>query len=193
MSGGSDQLAQRFVAWTRRWSLAIVLVHLALLAGSAYLVAYHLPLRADFSYLLPQDAPAVRDLRRLEDRVEAGDVVLAIVEAPDAEERAAATRELAAGLRAISHDLALRVEDDDAEVRALLEGTEDTRSSSSNGSNGNGTSNGQRRSNVDDRSQQPARGANRGRRGRGDAAGAAGGRPPRIGLARPCQASPAGE
>ena len=57
-------LARTYVAWVGRRSLAIVVVNLAVLATSIYLVAFHLPLFADFSYLLPQQAPAVRDLFR---------------------------------------------------------------------------------------------------------------------------------
>jgi hypothetical protein len=62
-------VARRYVAWVQRRTLAIIAAHLVLLAVSVDLIAFHLPLFADFSYLLPQDAPAVRDLRRLEARV----------------------------------------------------------------------------------------------------------------------------
>src|ERR1700683_1279114 len=87
-------LGRRYVAWVQRRSLAIILAHVAALAVSVYLIAFHLPLFADFSYLLPQQAPAVRDLRRLEARFKATDTVLVIVRAPDAVARAAAVREM---------------------------------------------------------------------------------------------------
>ena len=120
MSRSPDQLARRYVAWMKRRSLAIIAAHLLLLAGSIYLIANHLPLYADFSYLLPQDAPAVRDLRKLEARVKATDLVLALVEAPNPEDRTAAVRQLVEGARKISRDLVERVEDDDLEVRSFL-------------------------------------------------------------------------
>jgi hypothetical protein len=104
----------------RRRALSIIAAHLLLVAGAVYLIANYLPIQADFSYLLPQDAPAVRDLRRLEARVKAGDFVLAIVEAPDAATRAAATRELGEAIRKMPRDLVERVEDDDTEVRAFF-------------------------------------------------------------------------
>jgi uncharacterized protein len=116
----SHALARSYVAWVRRRSLAIVLVNVAVLATSIYLVAFHLPLFADFSYLLPQQAPAVRDLRRLEARVKATDTVLVVVRARDSATRAATVREIAAASRALPPELVGGVEDDDAELRAFV-------------------------------------------------------------------------
>ncbi len=118
--GSPHQLARRYVAWLTRHSLAIIAAHVLLLAGALYLIAYRLPLYADFSYLLPQDAPAVRDLRRLEARVKASDTVLAVIEADRPESRAAAVRELAEGISQIAPHLIERVEWDDSEVREFL-------------------------------------------------------------------------
>jgi hypothetical protein len=115
-----SQLARRYVAWVQRRTLAIIIVHLALLVGALDLIAFHLPLFADFSYLLPQDAPAVRDLRRLEARVKANDTALAVVTAPSPEVRAAAVRELAAGIRVLPPELVERVIDDDSDTRAFF-------------------------------------------------------------------------
>ena len=98
----------------------MIVVHLAVLVGALDLIAYHLPLFADFSYLLPQDAPAVRDLRRLEARVKANDTALAVVTAPSPEVRAAAVRELAAGIRVLPPEQVERVIDDDADTRAFF-------------------------------------------------------------------------
>jgi len=117
----SSHLARRYVAWVRRRTIAIIAVHLALLGGAIDLIAFHLPLYADFSYLLPQDAPAVRDLRRLEARVKANETVLAVVTAPTSDERAAAVRELAAGTRTLPPVLVEHVLDDDAEARAFFQ------------------------------------------------------------------------
>ena len=115
-----DELARRYVAWLRRKAVAIIAVHVAVLAAAIYLIAYRLPLYADFSYLLPQDAPAVQDLRELEARVKTNDTVLVLVVAPDAATRAAAARETADGVRALPSDLVDRVDDDDSELRAFL-------------------------------------------------------------------------
>jgi predicted RND superfamily exporter protein len=104
----------------KRHSLAIIAAHVVLLAGAVYLIAFRLPLFADFSYLLPQDAPAVRDLRRLEARVKTSDTVLAVIEAPSAEARAAAQTELVAGLHEVSPDLIEAIDDDDLELRSYL-------------------------------------------------------------------------
>jgi len=108
------------VAWVARHTIAIIAVHLLLLGVAIDLIAYHLPLFADFSYLLPQDAPAVRDLRRLEARVKANDTALAVITAPGPAERAVAVRELASGLRSLPPALVERVIDDDAETRAYF-------------------------------------------------------------------------
>ena len=108
------------MGWLARHSLAVIIVHLVLLGAALDLIAFHLPLFADFSYLLPQDAPAVRDLRRLEARVKANDTALAVVTAPTSNDRAAAVRELAAALRGLPPQLVERVVDDDADTRAYF-------------------------------------------------------------------------
>jgi uncharacterized membrane protein YdfJ with MMPL/SSD domain len=115
-----DQLARRYVAWLRRHALAVIAIHGVVLAAAIYLVAYRLPLYADFSYLLPQDAPAVRDLRKLEARLKTTDTVLVVLQAPAPEARAAAAREMAEGLRQISTQLVEHVEEDDSEFREFL-------------------------------------------------------------------------
>ena len=121
MTRRPDLLARRYVAWLSRHVLAIVLAHLLLLAGGIYLIRFHLPLRADFSYLLPQDAPAVRDLRKLEARVKASDTTLVIVDAATPEDRAAAVSALADAIRALPPTLVEHVTTDQAEIRAFLE------------------------------------------------------------------------
>jgi hypothetical protein len=115
-----EDLARRYVAWVRRHALAIIGAHVVLLALAVYLVAFHLPLFADFSYLLPQDAPSVQDLRRLEARVKASDTLLVIVEAKTPAERAAATTEMAAGMRTLPPTLSDGVDDSDLETRNFL-------------------------------------------------------------------------
>ena len=120
MSSRPEQLARRYVGWVRRHSVVIVLAHLLLMAGALYLIKYHLPLRADFSYLLPQDAPAVQDLRKLEARVKANDAVLVLVEAPDRATQAAVTKGMIEGAKGISKELVDRVEHDNSDVRAFF-------------------------------------------------------------------------
>ena len=113
-------LARRYVAWLDQHARAIVVVYALLLAGAIYLAAFRLPLRADFSYLLPQDAASVRDLRRLEARVRSTETVLALVQAPNAEARAAAAADLAGAARALPRDLVEEVIDDDRDLRELV-------------------------------------------------------------------------
>jgi predicted RND superfamily exporter protein len=115
-----EEQAGRYVAWLRRHVVAVIAAHAIVLALAGYLIAFHLPLFADFSYLLPQDAPAVTDLRRLEKRIKATDTMLVVVQAPTADARAAAVRELAHAFRAFPKDLVGEVEDDDAETRDFL-------------------------------------------------------------------------
>ena len=91
-----------------------------LLAGAVYLIAFHLPLRADFSYLLPQDVAAVQDLRRLEARVKSSETVLVLVETGSPEQTATATRAMQDGLVALGSPLIARVSGDEAETRAFL-------------------------------------------------------------------------
>jgi preprotein translocase subunit SecF len=114
------ELATRYVAWLRRRWLAITLASVAALLGSAYLIAFRLPLYADFSYLLPPDAPAVRDLRRLEARVEAQDAMLVLVVAKDPQARAAAAADMVARARTLDRRLVTRNEDDAAVTRDFL-------------------------------------------------------------------------
>lgn len=120
MSSRPEVLARRYVGWVRRHAVLIVIGSLLLTAGALYLIRFHLPLRADFSYLLPPNAPAVQDLRKLEARVKATDAVLVLVEAPDRASQEAVTAKLIAGAREISKELVDRVEHDDSDVRAFF-------------------------------------------------------------------------
>ena len=61
--------ARGYVAWLTRHARAIWTASAALVAISIYLAAFHLPVYADLSDLLPSDVPAIRDLRRLEARL----------------------------------------------------------------------------------------------------------------------------
>ncbi|CAN5887962.1 hypothetical protein BH11MYX3_BH11MYX3_23340 [soil metagenome] len=112
--------SDRYVELLRRRWLSLLTITALAFAGSLWLVAFHLPLRADFANLLPADAPAVRDLHRLEQRVSARDKLLVLVVADRPDDRARAARALAARLRTLSPALVERVEDDDAIMRAFL-------------------------------------------------------------------------
>jgi predicted RND superfamily exporter protein len=100
--------------------VAVIAAHLLVLAAAVYLVGWRLPLYADFSYLLPQDAPAVQDLRKLEARLKTTDTVLVVLTAPDPATRAVAATETAEGLRELPPDLVEAVDEDDSEIRAFL-------------------------------------------------------------------------
>ena len=116
----AEPIARRYVRWLERHPVAIGAVSLALFAAASLLIAFRLPIRADFSYLLPQDAPAVRDLRKLEARMVERDMALVLVSARDPETRAVVVERVAERLRALPKDLVERVETDDAETRAFL-------------------------------------------------------------------------
>jgi predicted RND superfamily exporter protein len=112
--------ARTYVRWSSRHLLSIVGGAVALLAASVYLIAFHLPLKADFSHLLPQDAASVRDLRRLEARVSAQDTALVVIDAADPATRAAAVDAMIETLARLPASLVDHVEHDDSVTREFL-------------------------------------------------------------------------
>ena len=112
--------AHRYVGWLRRRTAWIYGAAAAALALSIYLIVFHLPLYADFAALLPPDAPAVRDLHRLEARVHDKDTALVLIDAAEPATGAAATTMMAARIRALPAELVTRVEDDDAATRGFI-------------------------------------------------------------------------
>ena len=120
MTPPDPTLSRRYVDWLVRRYAAIVAACAVVLGVAVYLTAFHLPLHADFSHLLPQDASSVRDLRKLEARVSSQDTLLVIVDADDPATRAAVAGEMAERIRALPPDLVSRLEDDDAETRRFL-------------------------------------------------------------------------
>ncbi|MCB9559976.1 MAG: MMPL family transporter [Kofleriaceae bacterium] len=112
--------AQRYVAWLVRRGLVVIAAAAVLFGVAVYLTAFHLPLKADFSHLLPQDAPSVRDLRKLDERVTTQDTLLILVTADDPEIRARVAAQIAEAARALPPTLVSRVETDDAATRAFL-------------------------------------------------------------------------
>jgi len=115
-----DVLARRYVAWLRRRALAVIIASGALLVGAVYLIAYRLPLFADFSYLLPQDVPAVKDLRKLEARVKATDTALVVLQAQTPDERAAAAQMMLDEVRKLPPTLVASVDGDEIEARNFV-------------------------------------------------------------------------
>ncbi len=100
--------------------MGVIGASVVLFAIAVWLVVFHLPVKADLAELLPKDAPAVRDLHRLEARVAAQDTALILIVSKDPAKRAAAQDELAGKLRGLPARLVDHVEADDAETRAFL-------------------------------------------------------------------------
>ena len=92
-------LALRYVTWLDRHRRAVLAIAAAVFMASAWLVATRLPVRADLSYLLPESARSVRDLRTLERRLAVQDAVLVVVKSADPQARAAVAAELATAAR----------------------------------------------------------------------------------------------
>ena len=115
-----DLLARRYVAWVRQRALTIIIASGCLLAGAVYLIIYRLPLYADFSYLLPQDTSAVRDLRKLESRVKSSDTTLVVIRSDNPQTTAAATKQMLDGLAAAKSPLISRITGDEHEAREFL-------------------------------------------------------------------------
>ena len=115
-----DVLARRYVAWLGQRALSIIIASFLVLGFAIYLIVYRLPLFADFSYLLPQDTSAVRDLRKLEARVKSSDTTLVVIRADDAQSCAAATQQMFDGLTAAKSPLISRITGDEHEAREFL-------------------------------------------------------------------------
>lgn len=114
------QRVERYVRWLSSHADRVIAGGAIVLVVSALLTTRYLPLRADLAYLLPQDSPAVRDLRRLSQRLAARDTALVIITARSPEARADAVERMAASARALPRDLVERVDTDDAATRAFV-------------------------------------------------------------------------
>ena len=116
----SDARTRRYVVWVRSHVGAIFVASTLVVAASIFLISRYLPLYADFSYLLPQDAPAVRDLRRIEGRVKTSDTVLVVIRSARPDVVSAATAEMLGRARELPPTLVARVDGDDADARAFF-------------------------------------------------------------------------
>jgi predicted RND superfamily exporter protein len=110
----------RYVAWLSRNRRAIAIACVLAVGLSAYLATFRLPLEADFSYLLPADAPSVRAAERLAQRMPAQDTMLMLVVAPDPASREAAGARAIEGMQPLMPHLIARLETDDDEARAFV-------------------------------------------------------------------------
>jgi len=112
--------AARYVGWIQRYATAILIASALVIGGAAYLAAFELPLRSDFSNLLPRDAPSVRAAERLAERIPAQDTMLMLIVANDPAVRAAAAQQAISGVRALDRCLVERIEVDDTDTRAFI-------------------------------------------------------------------------
>ncbi|MBA3463263.1 MAG: MMPL family transporter [Deltaproteobacteria bacterium] len=112
--------AARYVGFLQNHTRAILAGSLLAVIASAYLVAVHLPLHADFAYLLPADAPSVKAMEAMAARMPARDTTLLLITAPDPATRAAAGAEAVAGLGSIDRSLIERIETDDDATRTMV-------------------------------------------------------------------------
>ncbi|HET9987636.1 MAG TPA: MMPL family transporter, partial [Kofleriaceae bacterium] len=76
----------RYVQWIIRWRWAIVIASIALAIGAGA-IASRLSVLADFSYLLPQSARSVKDLRAIEKRARVVGTSLFVVRSEHPESR----------------------------------------------------------------------------------------------------------
>ncbi len=76
----------RYVHWVERWRWAIVIASIAVAIGAGA-VASRIAVRADFSYLLPQSARSVQDLRAIEQRARVISTSLFVVRSDHPEHR----------------------------------------------------------------------------------------------------------
>ena len=114
------KVAQRYIAWIERHVTAILIAAVLATLGATYLVVFQLPLRADFSYLLPKDAPSVRAAEQLAGRMPQQDTMLMLIVAPSPAVRGGAATQALATLAKLDADLMQRVDSDDSEVREFI-------------------------------------------------------------------------
>src|SRR5262249_28063929 len=113
---GRPMTITRYVSWLAHRRRAILLASLVIAAIATALTAA-LPLRGEFSALLPADTPSVRALHVLEPRGPSFGTILVAAEARDAAARERAVAALAAQLGRIDPALVASVDWDDRQAR----------------------------------------------------------------------------
>ena len=107
MSTRSD-VARRYATWIERHRIRIVALSLALAAVCGVL-ASRLSIRSDFSYLLPQSARSVKDLRAIERRARVIGTAMIAVQSANPQHREQAAREVRERLLGLGETLVASV------------------------------------------------------------------------------------
>ncbi len=113
MSTRFARFVARYAEWIDRHRRAVLAVA-GVLAVVAGVLASRLTVYSDFSYLLPQDAPSVRQIRELETRVHNFGIVMLAVVSDDPVQRAAAAQALRDRIAAIDDGLIADISFDDS-------------------------------------------------------------------------------
>ena len=109
----------RIIAWILgRRRLVLILSAAVLVAGGV--AAAGLPLKADFSALLPPSTESVRHLEEIQQRVRAFGTAFVLVEADDPAVRQRAADELRKGFEGLDRSLVTRVTGDDGPLRRFV-------------------------------------------------------------------------
>jgi predicted RND superfamily exporter protein len=113
-------MSSSYASWLAKRATAVFIASAVAIGVAGYLVAFHLPIRAAFSNLLPRDAPSVKAFDALAERLPARDTMLIVLVAPDAATRQAAAADALAAARAMPAELVDHIEGDDDATRAFF-------------------------------------------------------------------------
>ena len=110
---------RRVIEWIIARRRLVLALSLAAVVGGG-LAAATLPVRADFSALLPPSTESVRHLEAIQKRVRAFGTAFVLVESGDAALRARASQEIRAEVERIDRSLVARVTGDDGPLRRFV-------------------------------------------------------------------------
>ncbi len=116
-------MTRRWIAWLVDLQVRRPFAPLALVAVVTVFFALHaarLTLRTEYEALLPENAPSVLELHRLERRTSASQTVLVLLEGPERAELRRMGDEVAVALRALGPDVVSSAEDGTQSARAFL-------------------------------------------------------------------------
>ncbi len=119
MTKPQSKSCSRYVLWIDRYKYAIIALSLLVAVLAGY-VASALPLRSEFSNLLPPERQSVRDLNQLKKRIRTFGTVFVVVDGKTPEQSAGAAQLIKPMLHGLDQDLVSRVLDDDADSRAYF-------------------------------------------------------------------------